>query len=401
MTSVDRIQGLSGQQAIKTPCRLATTANITLSGEQTIDGVAAVEGDRVLVKDQTTTTQNGVYDVSTSSWTRSLDFDGANDITDGTMVLVNSGSTYADKVFKLNATEPITIDTTALTFTVATDFTDISAFAATLLDDANAAAMRTTLEARGEADDVTLAAGKSVIFEGTTADAFEGTLSGGDPTADRTWTLPDKSGTVAMTSDIPSSSATRTTFTASGNLTIPAGVTQVIVTGQAAGGGGGGSTDGGDGGDLTFGPNGGAVVLTLGGGKKGTAYSGGTPGVGGAGGGTGFNQGGAGENGQDKTDIGGGVNPASYSNALGGRGGPGMFGNLGGGGRGSDGTGLSGAAAGGGGAGEFTFRQVLTVTPSTQYDVTIGSVGTAGTASGAGTASSAGKGGFFVVEYTA
>lgn len=145
MASVDRIQGLSGQQAIKTPCRLATTANITLSGEQTIDGVAAVEGDRVLVKDQTDTTQNGVYDVSTGSWTRSLDFDGPNDIADGTMVLVNSGSTYADKVFKLNATEPITIDTTALTFTVATDFTDISAFAATLLDDANAAAMRATL----------------------------------------------------------------------------------------------------------------------------------------------------------------------------------------------------------------------------------------------------------------
>lgn len=145
MTSVDRIQGLSGQQAIKTPCRLATTAAITLAGEQTIDGVAAVEGDRVLVKDQADTTANGVYDVSTGSWTRSLDFDGANDIADGTMVLVGSGSTNADLVFKLNATEPIVIGTTALTFTVATTFNDISAFAATLLDDANAAAARTTL----------------------------------------------------------------------------------------------------------------------------------------------------------------------------------------------------------------------------------------------------------------
>ena len=145
MTSVDRIQGLSGQQAIKTPCRLATTAAITLSGEQTIDGVAAVEGDRVLVKDQADNTTNGVYDVSTGAWTRSLDFDGANDILDGTLVLVGSGSTNADLVFKLNATAPVVLDTTALTFSVSVVFTTISAFAATLLDDADATAARATL----------------------------------------------------------------------------------------------------------------------------------------------------------------------------------------------------------------------------------------------------------------
>jgi hypothetical protein len=145
MTSVDRIQGLSGSLAIKTPCRLATTAAITLSGEQTIDGVAAVADDRVLVKDQATSSTNGIYDVSTGSWTRSLDFDGPNDIKDGTLVLVGSGSTNADMVFKLNATEPITIGTTALTFTGAATFTNISAFAATVLDDATAADARTTL----------------------------------------------------------------------------------------------------------------------------------------------------------------------------------------------------------------------------------------------------------------
>lgn len=278
----------------------------------------------------------------------------------------------------------------------------VSTFAETLLDDTTAAAMRTTIGARSEADDVTLAAGKGVVFEGTTDDVFEGTLTGGDPTADRTWTLPNKSGTVAMTSDVMTTATgtqVRTTFTASGNLTIPAGVTQAIVTGQAPGGGGGGSTDGTDGGTLTFGPNGGAVVLTLAGGLKGAAYSGGTAGAGGAGGGAGLNQGGAGAAGQTKNAIGGGVNPAGYAVALGGAGGAGMFGNLGGGGRGSDGpANLTEASAGGGGAGEQTFRQVITVTAG-QWDVTIGSVGAAGTTSGSGTASSAGKGGFFIVEY--
>lgn len=56
MTSIqiDRTDGLSSSVAIKGPCRVATTANVTLSGEQTIDGVAVVTDDRVLVKDQTT-----------------------------------------------------------------------------------------------------------------------------------------------------------------------------------------------------------------------------------------------------------------------------------------------------------------------------------------------------------
>ena len=62
--------------AIKTPVRVATTANITLSGTQTIEGVTVAADDRVLAKDQTTGSQNGVYKVSTGSWTRATDFDG-------------------------------------------------------------------------------------------------------------------------------------------------------------------------------------------------------------------------------------------------------------------------------------------------------------------------------------
>ena len=50
--STDRRYGVSGNLAMKAPCRVATTANITLNGLQTIDGVTVAAGDRVLVKDQ-------------------------------------------------------------------------------------------------------------------------------------------------------------------------------------------------------------------------------------------------------------------------------------------------------------------------------------------------------------
>ena len=53
----------------KAPAKAATTANITLSGAQTIDTVSVVAGDTVLVKDQTNAAQNGIYTVQTGAWT--------------------------------------------------------------------------------------------------------------------------------------------------------------------------------------------------------------------------------------------------------------------------------------------------------------------------------------------
>lgn len=196
----------------------------------------------------------------------------------------------------------------------------------------------------------------------------------------------------------------RTTFTASGNLTFPAGVTQAWVTGQGSGGGGGGLTGAGsNGGSVTFGKNGEAVSLTLAGGTGGGTISSGTGGAGGAGGGSGINQGAAGKNGQYSTSVGGGVNPSAYAIRRGGFGGSGMFGNLGGGGDGADSSSSGGGvtadgAGGGGGAGEQCFSYPITVT-SGQWDVTINSGGGAGTGTGGGTVASAGKDGFFIVEY--
>lgn len=107
MTSVDRIQGLSGSLAVKAPVRAATTAAITLSGEQTVDGVAVVEGDRVLVKDQASAVDNGIYDVSTGGWTRALDFNGANDAVKGTLVSVAEGAANAVTLWRFTQDSPV------------------------------------------------------------------------------------------------------------------------------------------------------------------------------------------------------------------------------------------------------------------------------------------------------
>jgi phage-related tail fiber protein len=103
--------------AIKTPCRAGTTANITLSGLQTIDGVTVAADDRVLVKDQTDPAENGVYKASSGAWLRTVDVDGLNEIVNGTLVFVTSGSANARVLYYCTATDPITPDTTSMTFT--------------------------------------------------------------------------------------------------------------------------------------------------------------------------------------------------------------------------------------------------------------------------------------------
>jgi hypothetical protein len=115
-TTTDVIDGISGSTAIKAPVRVATTANITLSGEQTIDGIAVVDGDRVLVKDQTTTTENGIYDASASAWSRSADFDGNRDVKAGTLVNIRLGTVNIKTIWRCTSTDPIVIETSAITF---------------------------------------------------------------------------------------------------------------------------------------------------------------------------------------------------------------------------------------------------------------------------------------------
>lgn len=103
----------------KDSVRAATTANITLSGTQTIDGVALAVGDRVLVKNQTLGTQNGLYVVAAGAWTRTSDFDGSpsTEVTSGAYVFVTGGSTNGQKGFILTTNDPITVGSTVLSWT--------------------------------------------------------------------------------------------------------------------------------------------------------------------------------------------------------------------------------------------------------------------------------------------
>ena len=83
---------------VKDSVKVATTANITLSGTQTIDGVAISADERVLVKDQSTASQNGIYLCKSGSWARADDMAASSDAA-GAFTFIEQGSTYADVGF--------------------------------------------------------------------------------------------------------------------------------------------------------------------------------------------------------------------------------------------------------------------------------------------------------------
>ena len=103
----------------KEPVRVATTANITLSGEQTIDGILT-STDRVLVKDQSTGSENGIYVTAAGAWTRALDWDGGTE-AEGAIVYCRAGTANGTKAWKVDTVGTITIGTTAVVITPFSD----------------------------------------------------------------------------------------------------------------------------------------------------------------------------------------------------------------------------------------------------------------------------------------
>ena len=99
----------------KASCVAATTANITLSAPQTIDGVAVVAGDRVLVKNQTAAQNNGIYLVAAGAWTRALDMDAWAEVPNA-FTFIEGGTTQADTGWVSTAQAGGTLGTTPINF---------------------------------------------------------------------------------------------------------------------------------------------------------------------------------------------------------------------------------------------------------------------------------------------
>lgn len=118
-TFTSRLEGLTTSVAVKAPCRVATTAAITLSGLQTIDGVALSAGDRVLVKNQSSTIDNGIWIASVGAWTRAADFDGTLDAVGGTQAMVIAGATNANTYWRVDGVGDIDIGQDGVEFSAA------------------------------------------------------------------------------------------------------------------------------------------------------------------------------------------------------------------------------------------------------------------------------------------
>lgn len=117
--SMGYVDGVAQGLEVKLACRVASTANITIATPgATIDGVTMVAGDRVLLKDQSTGSQNGIYiwNGAASAMTRSPDTDTSAEMQPGMFTFIEEGTVNADSGWVLTTNAPITLNTTALVY---------------------------------------------------------------------------------------------------------------------------------------------------------------------------------------------------------------------------------------------------------------------------------------------
>jgi hypothetical protein len=119
--STDRFNGYVASLAFKVPCVTVATANITLSGPQTIAGILVGTGDRVLVVGQTDPIENGIYLVTSAAWNRAPDFDGRRDATTLSLVTVARDGVQSAVIYQIDTAVPFIIGEDAVDFSIFLD----------------------------------------------------------------------------------------------------------------------------------------------------------------------------------------------------------------------------------------------------------------------------------------
>ena len=166
----------------KQSTRVVTTVSVSLTGgaPSSVDGVSLSVGDRVLVTAQSTGSQNGLYLVTTvgsgsnGTWARTSDGNENGEIEAGMIVMVTEGAIYADTQWKLITDDPITIGTTALTFTQNYMANSISGGTSNVVVNSNA---NVTISSAGTAN-VLLVSSTGTVTTGTAS--VTGNITGGN-----------------------------------------------------------------------------------------------------------------------------------------------------------------------------------------------------------------------------
>lgn len=116
VTSAQSRLGNAPEEAVKAPVKIHTVGNITLSGLQAINGYTTLANDRVLVRNQTDGTENGIYNAKNGAWVRATDWNADNDVIKGMLIL--SSESAASTIFRVGGfTGDFDLGTTEPTFT--------------------------------------------------------------------------------------------------------------------------------------------------------------------------------------------------------------------------------------------------------------------------------------------
>jgi hypothetical protein len=232
---VDNIaQGLDPKQSVKA----ASVANIaSLSGTMTIDGIALIAGDRVLVKDQSTASANGIYTVAAGAWSRTTDSDTWAKLISA-YVFVEQGTANADVGFYCNVDSTGTLGTTSVTWVQFNGASQVVAGAGmtksgNTLDIGTASSSRIVVNA--DSIDLATTGVSASTYRSVTVDVYGRITAGSNPTTLSGYGITDAQGTIGATGLLKGAGAGSVSAAVAGTDYQAA----ITATGLLKGGGGG------------------------------------------------------------------------------------------------------------------------------------------------------------------